>query len=624
MALVVLSVVEQRLDAVRAVLAGAEVSGVAAMVGVHRSTVHRWVERYLAEQVAGLADRSHRPRSCPHQVDAVVEVAVIEMRREHPRWGSRRIRLELLRKPLPWVGVVPVPSERTIDRILIRHGLLRQRRRKRPKDSFVRFERPGPMQLWGIDIVGGVQLVNTSTGEVREAKLVTGVDDHSRFCVIAKVVERATARAVCVAFAEALARFGVPEEVITDNGKQFTDRFSRYGPSRGEVLFDKICRRNGITHRLTVPASPNQNGKVERFHGTFRPEFLEAAGPFETVEAAQGAVDAWVADYNTNRPHQGLDPTWPVMPADRFAPAVVAGDLQLWLPPAVEVGAAAEGLEVVSDGNRTRHSSPAAAVGAGAREPGSGAAIELDRVVPASGNMALCGNQFWLGPDRAGQVVRFWIDSDWVHLSIGGQRVKSLRSRFTVNDLAVLVRHGAVPAGAAPLPSRGGPGSRSDRTIVEVERTVARAGTVSLGQKVVLAAEILAGRRVGIYIEEGAPLLFFDPQTRELLRTRPNPLAPGEAARLQRARPVGPPPRPSVEPVTVQRRASNTGIVTVAGQQVALGRGYVHQTVTIHVSETTLAIDLPDADTRVVRRTTTQPVRSIKGQRPRTANTSVS
>src|SRR5918998_1568083 len=71
----------------------------------------------------------------------------------------------------------------------------------------------------------------------------------------AAVVERATSRAVCAAFAQALARYGAPEEVITDNGKQFTDRFSRYGASRGEVLFDKICRKNGITHRLTQPAS---------------------------------------------------------------------------------------------------------------------------------------------------------------------------------------------------------------------------------------------------------------------------------------------------------------------------------------------------------------------------------
>lgn len=202
MALVVLSVVEQRLDAVRAVLAGAEVTDVAARVGVHRSTLHRWVARYLAEQIGGLADRSHRPASCPHQVSEAVEVAVTEMRREHPRWGSRRIRLEMLRRQGAWQrDEIVVPSERTIDRILIRSGLLRQRKAKRPRESFTRFERPGPMQLWGIDIVGGIELVNADTGVLRDAKIVTGVDDHSRFCVMAAVVERATARAACTSLA---------------------------------------------------------------------------------------------------------------------------------------------------------------------------------------------------------------------------------------------------------------------------------------------------------------------------------------------------------------------------------------------------------------------------------------
>ena len=100
----------------------------------------------------------------------------------------------MLRKPGPWArqGLV-VPSERTIDRILHRQGLLRARPRKRPRDSYVRFERPGPMQLWQMDIVGGIRLVSPVTGELREAKVVTAVDDHSRYCVIAKVAERATA-----------------------------------------------------------------------------------------------------------------------------------------------------------------------------------------------------------------------------------------------------------------------------------------------------------------------------------------------------------------------------------------------------------------------------------------------
>ena len=115
----------------------------------------------------------------------------------------------MLRKPGRWAaeGLV-VPSERTIDRILHRQGLLRARPRKRPKDSFVRFERPGPMQMWQMDIVGGVRLVNPMTEELREAKVVTAVDDHSRYCVIAKVAERATGRVVYLALAEALARFG--------------------------------------------------------------------------------------------------------------------------------------------------------------------------------------------------------------------------------------------------------------------------------------------------------------------------------------------------------------------------------------------------------------------------------
>lgn len=167
-------------------------------VGVARSTLHRWIGRYLAESVSGLTDRSHRPHSCPHQVDSRVEAVIAEMRRKHPRWGAKRIRMELLRRPVE--GVV-LPSERTISRVLLRQGLARPRPRRRPRDSYVRWERPAAMQLWHIDIVGGVMLVDTITGELREAKVVTGVDDHSRFCVMAHVTERATSRAVCMAFA---------------------------------------------------------------------------------------------------------------------------------------------------------------------------------------------------------------------------------------------------------------------------------------------------------------------------------------------------------------------------------------------------------------------------------------
>jgi hypothetical protein len=111
-------------------------------------------------------------------------------------------------------------------------------------------------------------------------------------------------------------------------------------------------------------------------------------------------------------------------------------------------------------------------------------------------------------------------------------------------------------------------------------------------------------------------LLFFDPDTRDLLRIRPNPLSPAEVARLRGARPAGPPPQPSTGPVWVQRRASNTGIVMVVGHKIALGRAHKHQTVAIDVTETDLVIHL-DGSTRTVARTTDLPVRWIKAHRPR-------
>ena len=99
--------------------------------------------------------------------------------------------------------------------------------------------------------------------------------------------------------------------------------------------------------------------------------------------------------------------------------------------------------------------------------------------------------------------------------------------------------------------------------------------------------------------------MFLDPETRELLRVRPNPLTREQVLRLQGARPAGPPPRPRTEPVTVQRRVSANGRITVCRQTVALGRVHAGRMVRVHVAEHTLAVEL-DGETRTIRRTTTR------------------
>lgn len=130
-----------------------------------------------------------------------------------------------------------------------------------------------------------------------------------------------------------------------------------------------------------------------------------------------------------------------------------------------------------------------------------------------------------------------------------------------------------------------------------------------------LASEVLGGRPVGIRIDEGT-LSFFDPQSRELLRVRPNPLGVDEVRRLRGVRPAGPAPRPRVEPVRVQRRISTHGTIMVCRQVVSVGRSFAGQTVTVHVAESTITVEL-EGGVRVIQRTTSVPVRNVKANKPR-------
>jgi transposase InsO family protein len=311
-------VAEQRYQAVLAVIGeGGAVSEVAGRWGVSRQSVHAWLARYEAGGLEALADRSHRPASCPHQMDPQVEAVVLELRRVHRSWGARRIAFELGR-----LGAGPVPSESGIYRALLRAGLIEPGARRRRKEQWRRWERGTPNELWQMDVVGGFLLADGT-----HAKALTGIDDHSRFCVSAALMARERTRPVCDGLGAALARHGVPQQILTDNGKVFTGRF---GHPPVEVLFDRICRENGIDHLLTAPRSPTTTGKIERFHRTLRAEF-DTRQVFSSLKTAQQALDEWVAFYNAQRPHQALAMA---TPASRFgtATAVRHADLAALAP----------------------------------------------------------------------------------------------------------------------------------------------------------------------------------------------------------------------------------------------------------------------------------------------------
>jgi transposase InsO family protein len=302
-------VTEQKYKAVLAVIAdGRTVTQVARDWGVSRQTMHAWLARYEADGLEGLGNRSRRPAHSPHQMPAVVEAKALEMRRAKPYWGARRLALELGRK-----GIEPAPSESAVYRCLVRAGVIEPVQRRWRRETWKRWERGTPMELWQLDVVGGFLLADGTT-----AKAFTGVDDHSRFCVSARLMARERTQSVCDGFTLAMRAHGVPAQVLTDNGKVFTGRFAQ---PPVEVLFDRICRENGVDHLLTEPRSPTTTGKIERFHRTLRIEF-DTRQVFRNLRTAQEALDEWVNYYNSERPHQSLGD---VAPESRFQ----AGDGKL-------------------------------------------------------------------------------------------------------------------------------------------------------------------------------------------------------------------------------------------------------------------------------------------------------
>jgi hypothetical protein len=431
------------------------------------------------------------------------------------------------------------------------------------------------MQLWQMDLVGSCFLTDG-----RELKIVTGIDDHSRYCVIATVIARGTGRAVCTAFVRALQSFGCPDEVLTDNGKQFTGRFTR--PHPVEVLFERICRRNAIHTILTKPRSPTTTGKVERFHQTLQQDCLNVHGPFDDLAAAQKAVDEFRYDYNHERPHQGIDDD---VPAARFTPVPaeerrvlgldIPSELRPQLAPTPEPAP-----DVVEDPAELSELT----------QPGhwlGGAPVQCERVVTPTGNITVGRHQIWIGFAHVGRTIGVWADTTTIHLAydrVGGPHFKTVPSRLTTAHLHRLRAAGAAPAGPPPVPHTAARGAATG-AIIELDRVVNTHGLITLGGRRVSVGQPLAGQRITLRLEGVVAHVIANGV---LARTIPAPVPPELRGRLRAARlatPEQPPTPAATRPVIVQRKVSDRGATQVAGQKLQVGFAHRNTLVDVHVGD---------------------------------------
>jgi transposase InsO family protein len=263
--------------------------------GISRKTGYKWVSRYDADGAVALEERSRAPHSHPNAVPPDVVESIVMLRRRHPRWGPRKLRV-LLKQKRP--RITP-PSTSTIGQILKRQNLVQPRRRRRrssPYGERLR-EYDAPNAVWCADFKGHFPVGGVG-GE--RCHPLTISDGYSRFLLRCRALRHPLSLPVRRVFESAFSEYGLPRAIRTDNGPPFST-LAPAGLSRLAVWWIRL----GIRPERILPGRPDQNGRHERMHRTLKAD--TAKPPRSSIPAQQRAFDRFRMEYNLERPHEAID-----------------------------------------------------------------------------------------------------------------------------------------------------------------------------------------------------------------------------------------------------------------------------------------------------------------------------
>ncbi len=251
---------------------------------ISRPTGYEWLRRYQAGGYEAVKEKSRRPHHSPERTRLDIEQRVIELRKQRPDWGARKIQ-DLLSKQGTRIPII------TVHRILLRYDLVRPQDRHRP--AVKRFERGQPNELWQMDFKGPV-------GWEAPVGPLSVLDDCSRYVVALHGTWSTRAEPVREQLEKAFQECGVPEAMLMDHGtpwwnmKAFT----------GATWLTLWLMKQGIRLYFSGYQHPQTQGKVERFHGAIAAALKRRGYP--TREQRQDWLDGFRHEYNHVRPHEAL------------------------------------------------------------------------------------------------------------------------------------------------------------------------------------------------------------------------------------------------------------------------------------------------------------------------------
>jgi putative transposase len=293
---------DERLRFVARLLEGEKMAPLCAEIGISRKTGYKIFERYKDCGVAAFTDRSRRPYRQANRLPPQVEAVIVRLKREYPGWGAPKIREKLRRQS----NAPHLPAISTVHAVLDRHGLVKRRRRRRPRANGTQLSRPTESNaLWCADYKGEFML-----GDRRYCYPLTITDFASRYLLTCEALSTTQEKFAFTVFERTFKEFGLPHAIRTDNGVPFASAHALYGLSKLAVWWLRL----GIEIERIKPGHPEQNGRHERMHLTLKKEATKPAAA--NVLQQQARFDAFIEQYNRDRPHQGLGMK---VPADVYA-----------------------------------------------------------------------------------------------------------------------------------------------------------------------------------------------------------------------------------------------------------------------------------------------------------------
>tara|TARA_B100001971_G_scaffold61895_1_gene56910 strand:- start:114512 stop:116374 length:1863 start_codon:yes stop_codon:yes gene_type:complete len=270
--------------------------------GIDQKTLSTWFCAYKKEGPKALENGKlygaglRRGRK---EISSSFKEEIIKKAQSLPEFGIKKLQNVLMR--FDGIKVSPNTIKKVLKEAEVYEPKVEIKKKKSPP-VVRRFERAKPMQLWQTDITSFVL-----PRSKQRVYLVVFMDDNSRYIVSWSLALKQTGAFVIECMVNGLEKFGKPEEILSDQGRQ-------YFSWRGKSEFQKLLHNEGIEHVVSRSHHPQTLGKCERFWKTVGVEFWDRVSPKDLKEARE-RFSHFVNHYNHFRPHQGIDG---LVPADKF------------------------------------------------------------------------------------------------------------------------------------------------------------------------------------------------------------------------------------------------------------------------------------------------------------------